>query len=127
MSSLTEAAVTTYISLPGERDPAVREALIEKCWALDGRLVSPNGGYRGRAQLAEMYTRFVADPQWLRIRVVSVDVRGAMFRVRAFTDYRDGRSLEVFDAGEVDASGRITTLLTFAGPLVEAGAFSVER
>jgi hypothetical protein len=127
MSSLTEAAVKTYIRLAGERDPAVRETLIEQCWAVDGRLISPNGGLRGRAALAEMITRFVAGPEWVRIRVVALEVRGAIFRLRGFTDLRDGRSLEVSDVGEVDASGRISLLVTFAGPLAEGNVLTVER
>jgi hypothetical protein len=34
---------------------------------------------------------------------------------------RDGTSLEFFDAGEIDADGRISLLLTFDGPLDDAG------
>jgi hypothetical protein len=127
MSSLTEAAVKTYIHLAGERNAGVREALIEKCWAVDGRLISPNGGFCGRAALSEMIARFVGGSEWVRIRVVALDVRGAIFRLRGFTDLRDGRSLEVSDVGEVDASGRISLLFTFPGPLVEAAHFTVER
>jgi hypothetical protein len=33
---------------------------------------------------------------------------------------RDGLNLEFFDAGEIDATGRISLLLTFAGPLAPA-------
>jgi hypothetical protein len=61
---------------------------------------------------------FHADPQLLRVRVTSaIDARGPTFRFHAVVDRNDGASLESFDAGEIDASGRISLLLTFAGPL----------
>jgi hypothetical protein len=127
MSSLVEAAVTTYIGLVSERDPAVRAAMIEACWAVDGRLVSASGGISGRAALAEAVTRFIANPEWLRVRVVALDVQGHLFRFRHFTDRRDGTSQEAFDAGEVDASGRISLLLAFPSPLVECRELTLTR
>jgi hypothetical protein len=64
MPSAAEAAVSTYIALAGERDPAVRATMIEACWAIDGRPVSTGGELRGRAALAEVTTRLLADPEW---------------------------------------------------------------
>lgn len=76
----------------------------------------------GRAALIQELTRFLADPQLLGIRVLSaVDARGSIFRYRALADMRDGTSAEAFDAGEIDATGRISLILTFAGPLAGAG------
>ncbi len=60
------------------------------------------------------------DPQLLGFRVASVsDAVGTTFRYRAIALRRDGTSIEFFDAGEIDADGRIATLLVFAGPLVD--------
>jgi hypothetical protein len=57
----------------------------------------------------------------LRVRVISaIDARGTLFRYRSVVDRRDGTSLEFFDAGEIDSSGRIALLLAFAGPLGDA-------
>jgi hypothetical protein len=65
-------------------------------------------------------TRFLADPQWLRVRLISaVDAQGTTFRYRAVAERHDGSSVEAFDAGEIDSEGRIIVLLTFAGPLGE--------
>lgn len=74
------------------------------------------------AQLASTANRsFLADPRLSRIRVTSaIDARGTTFRYRAVAEFRDGTSLESFDAGESDADGRIALILTFAGPLAEA-------
>jgi hypothetical protein len=63
---------------------------------------------------------FLADPRLLRIRVTSaIDARGTTFRYRAVAEFRDGTSAESFDAGEIDGTGRISLILTFAGPLGE--------
>ena len=118
MPSAVEIAVDNYIRAASERDPALRAKLLEACFAVDGRLVSRNREIRGRAAVAEMFTRSLADPQLLRIRMTSaIDARGTTFRFSSAVDRRDGTSLEFFDAGEIDAAGRIALLLTFAGPL----------
>jgi hypothetical protein len=118
-------AVDTYIKAWSERDPAVRATMIEACFAADGRIVMRSREIRGRAALAEEMTTLLADPQLLRVRVTSaIDARGTTFRFRAVVERRDGTRLESFDAGEIDASGRISLLLTFAGPLGEPQAES---
>lgn len=123
MPKPVEVAVDTYIRAWSERDPAVRARMIEACFAAAGRIVAPNGEIRGRAALADAMAKFLADPEIVRMRVTSaVDARGTIFRFRVVTDRRDGTSLQSFDAGEIDAEGRISVLLTFGGPLGEASA-----
>lgn len=118
MPSAVEIAVDTYVLAASERDAEVRAQLLEACFAVDGRMVTANREIRGRAAVAEMLARFHADPQVVRIRVVSaIDARGTIFRFRAVAEMRDGTSAESFDAGEIDAEGRISLILTFAGPL----------
>jgi hypothetical protein len=105
-----------------EPDPAVRAKMLDACFAAEGRMVTRSREIRGRVAFAEMMTSLLADPQLLRIRVVSaVDAKGTTFRFRAVVERRDGSILESFDAGQIDADGRISLLLTFAGPLDEAG------
>lgn len=119
MPSAVEVAVDTYIRAWSERDPALRAAMIAACFAAEGRIVSRGPEIRGRDALAAAMTRFLADPQILRVRVTSaIDARGTTFRFHVVTDRRDGTSLESFDAGEIDADGRISVLLAFGGPLV---------
>jgi hypothetical protein len=123
MPSSMEIAVETYIKAWGERDPAVRARLIEACFASEGRVVTRSREIRGRAALAEAIGRGLADPQFVRIRVTSaIDAQGTTFRVRGVAERSDGTCLEAFDAGEVDASGQISLVLTFAGPLGEPAA-----
>lgn len=121
MPTPVETAVQTYIRAAGERDPAARAKLIEACFAEDGRFVTRSGVIRGRAGIDAMIGRFLADPQVLGFRMASViDAAGTTFRYRSIVERRDGTTLEFFDAGEIDADGRIATLLVFTGPLADA-------
>ena len=121
MPSPVETAVHTYVSAVDERDPAARAKLIEACFAENGRLVTRSTVIRGRAGIEAMLGRFHADPEILGARLTSaVDAVGTTFRYRSIVERRDGTSIEFFDAGEIDADGRIVTLLAFAGPLADA-------
>ena len=126
MPEAVQTAVERYVQAFSERDSAARAALLEACFAIDGRLVTRNRDIRGRAALDAEIVRFLADPQFLRIRLTSViDAHRTTFRVRAVVDRRDGStSPEAFDAGEIDAVGRISVILTFAGPLGDADELS---
>jgi len=117
MACAVETAVDTYIRIFSEPDSDKRAELIEACFATNGRIVTRSGEIRGHSGVAEMANRFITDPEVLRVRVLAVDAQNTTFRLRALTDLRDGRSIEVNDAGEIDAEGRISLLLTFAGPL----------
>ena len=120
MPSPVETAAETYVRAVGERDPAARAKLLEACFAEDGRFVTRSAVIRGRAAIDAMIARFHADPQSLGFRMTSViDAAGTTFRYRSVVERRDGTSLEFFDAGEIDAEGRITTMLVFGGPLAD--------
>lgn len=123
MPNAVEIAVDTFIRAWSEPDPAVRAKMVDACFAPAGRMVTRSREIRGRAALLEEMARLRADPRLLRIRVISaIDAQGTTFRYRAVADLRDGTSPESFDAGEIDADGRISLVLTFAGPLGEANA-----
>ena len=128
MPSPVQIAVDTYIRAWSERDPAVRASMIEACFAENGRMVTRSREIRGRAGLAEEMARLLADPRLLHIRVTSaIDARGTTFRFRGVAEFRDGTTAEAFDAGEIDATGRISLLLTFAGPLGEVAEIQARR
>lgn len=125
MRSLVETAVNQYIRAAGERDANERAALLEACFAVDGRLVTRTREFRGRAAVAELFARFLADPDVLSVRVASaVDTGETTFRFSSVVERRDGTRLEFFDAGEVDATGRISSVFTFSGPLEPLDALS---
>jgi SnoaL-like domain len=121
MATVIQTAVDAYIRTWTEADPAVRAALLEAHFAPEVRFVTRTKEVRGRAAFAKEMAMLLADPQLLRIRLVSaVDARGTTFRFRAVADRRDGTSPESCDVGEIDAEGKISLVLTFAGPLGEA-------
>ena len=121
MSSAIETALLTYIRAAREPDQVVRTQLLEACFAADGRIVTRSGQIRGREAVAEMFARVHADPLFERIRVTSaIDAQGTTYRLRSVIERRDGTSAEFFDAGEIDASGKISLVLAFAGELAEA-------
>ena len=117
-----ELAVDTYIAAARERRSDERIALLNQCWAEDGRFVTRSGEIRGRAEMNAMIGRFHADPNNVAIRIIGIDARAKSFRFSVMTDRRDGTTLEVFDAGMIDDAGQISLILTFAGPLGIAGA-----
>ena len=122
MPSPVEIAVDTYIRANREPDPALRQQLLEACFAPDGRMVARSRTIQGRAAVAAELTRFLSDPELIGFRLTSaVDAVGSTFRYRTVVERRDGKKLEFFDAGEIDDHGRIRVLLVFAGPLRDAG------
>jgi hypothetical protein len=128
MPNAIQVAVETYLEAWSERDPAARAKLLEACFAPEGRVVTRSREIRGRAALDQAIGKFLTDPLFLRIRVTSaIDAQGTTFRLRAVAERSDGTSPEAFDAGEVDATGRITLVLTFAGPLADAPANAPSR
>lgn len=115
--SPVETAVRTYLRAAAERDPAERAKLLEACFAEDVRFVTRSGVIRGRAGIDAMLVRGLDDP----FRLASaVDAAGTTFRFRTVVTRRDGSTIEFFDAGEIDAEGRISTILVFSGPLADA-------
>lgn len=121
MPTPVQLAAETYIKVFSERDPAKRKALIEACWAEDGRLVTASRVIRGRDGIEKMAAAFLADPQWKHIRMLSViDAEGTTFRFRGLAERHDGTGVEAFDAGEIGPDGKIVTIYTFAGPLQDA-------
>jgi SnoaL-like domain len=116
MASPVETAVATYIDVFSERDPAKRAAMIDACFAENGRFVTRSRETRGRAAIAALATQLFADPTVTGVRVTALDAQGTTFRFRSVIDKRDGTTAEFFDAGEIDADGRIALIFTFSGP-----------
>ena len=113
--SLAETAARRYIAAWLTADPAERMQLLEQCFADDGRIILRGTELRGRAALAQAIEQFAADPRRLTARLTDdVEAQDPLFRFRAVFDHPDGtRHSSVQDLGEVDASGRITTIYSF--------------
>ncbi len=113
-----EVAVDTYIRAVCKSDHETRVALLEQCLAPDIRMVTSGREICGRTEFVGELNRFLSDPNLAQVRVSSaVQAKGKTFRYRAIAEFKNGTSAEAFDAGEIDAKGRIALILTFAGPL----------
>ncbi|MFT3692028.1 MAG: nuclear transport factor 2 family protein [Kofleriaceae bacterium] len=111
-------AIEQYIRAGETRDHDERKRLLEACFAANGRFVTRSAVLVGPAGVETMLARFLADPDNLGFRLTSViDLVGNTFRYSSVVDRKDGTTQEFFDAGELDADGKIVTMLVFAGPL----------
>jgi hypothetical protein len=122
MSSVVEQAVRTYIRAAEEPDAETRSALLEQCLAPDLRLVTRGNVLAGRAAVEKMIDRVYADPELKEIRLTSeLDLGATTFRYTSVVEFKNGKVVEFFDAGEVGPDGKILLLLVFDGPLPRAG------
>jgi hypothetical protein len=125
MPNPIERVVDTYLRAWTERDPALRQELLEACFAVDGRLVTRHRVIAGRAALAADMERFHTSFQVRSVRRLSaIDTGHTTFRVRGVVEFQDGKIAEGFDAGEIGADGKITVVLTFDGPLPDMAPVS---
>lgn len=122
MSSVLEQAVRTYIRAAEERNAETRAALLEQCLSPDMRLITRGTVLAGRAAVAKMIDRVYADPELKEIRLTSeLDLGATTFRYTSAVEFKSGKVVEFFDAGEVGPDGKIALLLVFDGPLPRAG------
>lgn len=114
-----EQAARNYAEVWREDDRDERAALLESCFAAEGRLVGRSRTLRGRVAVAAMIESALSDPRGFSARRTSaIEAAGAAFRFRSVVDFGDGSaSIEGEDAGEIDADGRIAVLYAFTGPL----------
>jgi hypothetical protein len=117
-----EQAARHYTEVWTTDDRAERAALLESCFAADGRLVGRARTLRGRDAVAAMIESALADPRGLSARRTSaIEAAGTAFRFRSVGEFADGSAaIEGEDAGEIDATGRIGVLYAFTGPLPPA-------
>jgi hypothetical protein len=121
-----ELAVRRYIAAWQARDREARLALLEACFAIDGRTSMSGQTVEGRAALDEAIEAMYADPQGAMVHLTgAIDAAGPAFRFRASVVYADGSmGGEFMNMGEIDAEGRIVALYTFVEPLADVDGTS---
>ncbi len=128
--STAELAARRYIEAWLEPDRDRRAALLEACFAVDGRISVFGKPLRGRTELAAMIDAFQIDPRKPAAALTSpIEAGQTSFRFRARFTFPDGRlHAELVDIGEIDGDGRIAALYTFADPLddVEPGGLPAD-
>ena len=98
----------------------LRTKLLAQAWAKDGRYRDPGVDLKGVDALAQHMGEFITRfPKAQIVATSKLDTFGAVYRVAWVLHFNDGATpdLEGFDCGELDAEGRLVSLLSFFGPL----------
>ena len=113
------ATIDGYLSAYNEPDRARRDALIERVWAADGRLVDPPLAAEGRSAISDMAETMQGQFAGHAFRRVSgVDLHHDQVRFAWELVGPDGQvALAGTDAGELDADGRLRRIVGFFGDL----------
>ncbi len=116
MTRPIEAAVLAYVAAWNEDDPNQRRKLLESCWATSGTFTTGQRQLVGRdallAAIADFRRRCPGDRAVL---IGEVREQQGYFRVSGCVERPDGTTYgAVTDFGEVDSSGRIVSIVTFA-------------
>jgi uncharacterized protein YciI len=109
--------VETYVRAWHERDETVRRRLLEESWAAGGVYTDPGETIEGRDALFDAISDFQVQRPGVRIAVRSrIDAFGRHFRFDWATVDDAGTVLrEGVDVGQLDADGRIVSIVAFFG------------
>jgi len=122
-------AVQAYLEAWNENDTAKRAALLSRCWAEDGIILTPREQLIGRASVEALIVSFREQCPHDRGRLTSeIQVCGNWFRFTAEVVRPHGsRYSQVLDVGEIDSDGRIVRIVTFNEPLGTPRLSPVDR
>jgi hypothetical protein len=122
-------AVQAYLEAWNENDTAKRAALLSRCWAEDGIILTPREQLISRASVEARIASFREQCPHDRGRLTSeIQACGNWFRFTAEVVRPDGsRYSQVLDVGEIDSDGRIVRIVTFNEPLGTPRLSPVDR
>jgi hypothetical protein len=111
------SSIEAYVAAWNEHDADKRRALIEEACSEDLRIVAPNQVVAGRGELdaliADFHRRRPGDRGFLSS---CVEIHHHAFRFAARIEGSSvAEPVEMLDAGECDADGRIRLILSFVG------------
>jgi hypothetical protein len=118
-SAALEATIAAYAAAWGEPDVEARRKLLLRVWADKGTYADPTVQLAGREALVQHITGFLAGLPGARVVPTSrVDAHHGSIRFSWRILSGSGTALsEGMDYGEVDATGHITRIVGFFGPL----------
>ncbi len=118
---MTDLAVTvdTYLEGWNETQPDRRAELIDRAWAVDGRLIDPPLDASGRSEISDMAESLHGQfPDHQFRRSSPIDEHHGHFRFAWELVSADGTvALSGLDVGELSADGRIARITGFFGEL----------
>jgi hypothetical protein len=113
----SRATVTRYMAAWNEADAAIRQTLLEQCWADDGVYVDPNVELAGRQQLSQHIAKVQATRPGARVEFMSgIDIHHHVVRFLWRLVRPDGTVGDTsIDFGEIGPDGRLTKIIGFFG------------
>ena len=113
----SRATVTRYMAAWNEADAAIRQTLLEQCWADDGVYVDPNVQLAGRQQLSQHIAKVQATRPGARVEFMSgIDIHHHVVRFLWRLVRPDGTVGDTsIDFGEIGPDGRLTKIIGFFG------------
>jgi len=113
----SRATVTRYMAAWNEADAAIRQTLLEQCWADDGVYVDPNVQLAGRQQLSQHIAKVQATRPGARVEFMSgIDIHHHVVRFLWRLVRPDGTVGDTsIDFGEIGSDGRLTKIIGFFG------------
>jgi hypothetical protein len=113
----SRATVTQYMAAWNEADAAIRQTLLEQCWADDGVYVDPNVQLAGREQLLQHIAKVQATRPGARLEFMSgIDIHHHVVRFLWRLVRADGTVGDTsIDVGEIGPDGRLTKIIGFFG------------
>jgi hypothetical protein len=111
------ANVLAYVAAWNEPDAAMRQEILDGCWADDAAYVDPSVELKGRAALLQHISKLQAGRPGARIEMMSgVDAHHDVVRFLWRLVRADGSAGDVsIDFGEVGADGRLAKIVGFFG------------
>jgi hypothetical protein len=106
----SRATVTQYMAAWNEADAAIRQTLLEQCWAEDGVYVDPNVQLAGREQLLQHIAKVQATRPGARLEFMSgIEIHHHVVRFLWRLVRADGTVGDTsIDFGEIGPDGRLT-------------------
>ena len=113
----SRATLTRYMAAWNEADAAIRQNLLEQCWADDGVYVDPNVQLAGRQQLSQHIAKVQATRPGARVEFMSgIDIHHHVVRFLWRLVRPDGTVGDTsIDFGEIGSDGRLTKIIGFFG------------
>jgi hypothetical protein len=113
----SRATVTRYMAAWNEADAAIRQTLLEQCWADDGVYVDPNVQLAGRQQLSQHIAKVQATRPGARVEFMSgIDTHHHVVRFLWRLVRADGTVGDTsIDFGQIGSDGRLTKIIGFFG------------
>jgi hypothetical protein len=113
----SRATLTRYLAAWNEADAAIRQNLLEQCWADDGVYVDPNVELAGREQLSQHIAKVQATRPGARVEFMSgIDIHHHVVRFLWRLVRPDGTVGDTsIDFGEIGSDGRLTKIIGFFG------------